>query len=75
MLPAAYNITHKVVFITGARGIGKGTAQGLAAAGSASASMTGQTLCGEDYTQSSYVGHQTSCMPDAASASCRRRAA
>jgi 2-deoxy-D-gluconate 3-dehydrogenase len=34
MLPAAYDITNKVVFITGAgRGIGKGIAQVLAAAG------------------------------------------
>jgi len=34
MLPVAYDITDKVVFITGAgRGIGKGMAQVLAAAG------------------------------------------
>ena len=34
MLPTAYDITNKVVFITGAgRGIGKGIAQVLAAAG------------------------------------------
>jgi NAD(P)-dependent dehydrogenase (short-subunit alcohol dehydrogenase family) len=34
MLPTAYDITHKVVCITGAgRGIGKGIAQVLAAAG------------------------------------------
>jgi len=34
MLPAVYDVTGKVVFITGAgRGIGKGIAQGLAAAG------------------------------------------
>ena len=34
MLPAAYDVTNKVVFITGAgRGIGTGIAQVLAAAG------------------------------------------
>ena len=33
-LPAAYDVTDKAIFITGAgRGIGKGTAAGLAAAG------------------------------------------
>jgi len=44
MLRMAYDITNKVVFITGAWwGIGKGSTQVLAAA-SASDYMTGQTL-------------------------------